>query len=148
MIVIGIMANPAKTRAAEPVSKFVTVDGFVDVELWTVLRKMLRVAKYSPLPTPVRIAEGIEPRHSAAIGFGPERIVRIVGINLASCDCWTRVLSKSAGCKTIAETIPPASPDEKCLRLLVRVKVLTAVEVAGPLELASRRDEDAGISLA
>lgn len=78
--------------------------------------------------------------------FGPERIVRIVGINLASCDCWTRVLSKSAGCRTIAETIPPASPEEKCLRLLVRVRVLVAVEVAGPLELASRRDGDAGIS--
>ncbi|KAF3939406.1 hypothetical protein ABW19_dt0200124 [Dactylella cylindrospora] len=139
-MVIGIITKPANTRAVEPVRRFVRVDGLVpgfeEVRpvRWTDLRRISREAKYIPLPTPVRIAEGVAPRHNVAIGEGEDRIVRMVVRRRESCDCCTRVLRRSAGWRITAETTPPARPEEKCLRLFARVRppVVVGLESLGP----------------
>ena len=81
----------------------------------TALRIPSSVVKYIPLPRPLRIAEGTAPRHSVCMGLGPERMARRLFRRVEDWDCCTRVLRRSAGCRIIAETVPPARPDAKCL---------------------------------
>jgi len=63
------------------------------------------------------MALGIAPRHSVLIGLGPLRIARMVKRRVVVWDCWTRVLRRSAGWRTTADTEPPMRPEVKCLRL-------------------------------
>lgn len=62
----------------------------------------------------MRRAEGRVPRHSPRIGLGEFRIALRVGIRAAVCwDCWTRVLSRSAGWRRMDEVRPEQRPARK-----------------------------------
>lgn len=81
----------------------------------TSCRSAFNEVKYSADPNPVRSAEGSVPRHRLRIGFGEERIVRIVASKDAvrlDC-CCTRVLRRSAGCRRMDEVRPDARPAAK-----------------------------------
>ena len=106
--------NPAEALAIAPVVKFARFDSFGredDVGSFpfsttpivcrrfdraTCWRKALRLVKYIADPNPVRRAEGSVPRQKAVIEFDFE-ISRIVASTELCPDCWTRVLSRSAG---------------------------------------------------
>lgn len=128
------MTKPAATRAAAPVAKFADLDSFGSAEVeFAALslplglaraigipvcakpcRSALRLVKYKAEPKPVRRAEGRVPRHSPRIGCGDERIVLRVGKRAAVCwDCWTRVLSRSAGWRRMEEVRPEQRPAAK-----------------------------------
>lgn len=72
------------------------------------------MVKYRAEPKPVRRADGSVPRHSARIGLEEDRMVLIVGRRAAVwCDCWTRVLRRSAGWSRIEEVRPEQRPAAK-----------------------------------
>lgn len=79
----------------------------------TAWRNALRLVKYSADPKPVRRAEGSVPRHNPRIGFGEEMIAFKVGRMAAPWDCWTRVLSRSAGWRRMEEVRPEQRPAAK-----------------------------------
>lgn len=81
--------------------------------LATACRNALSEVKYKAEPKPVRIAEGVVPRHRFAIGFGEASIERRMGKSEDDRDCCTRVLSRSAGCRRIDVVSPEASPATK-----------------------------------
>lgn len=81
--------------------------------LATACRKALNEVKYKAEPKPVRMAEGRVPRQRFATGFGEASIVRKMGKSEEDRDCWTRVLSRSAGCKRIEVLSPEVSPATK-----------------------------------
>lgn len=62
---------------------------------------------------PVRKAEGTVPRQRNCTGLGVRKISwNIAGSELLA-DCWSRVLSRSAGCKSTAEKTPEVRPAKK-----------------------------------
>lgn len=74
----------------------------------------MRMVKYRAEPNPVRRAEGRVPRHSARMGLEDDRMVLIVGRRAAVwCDCWTRVLRRSAGWSRIDDVRPEQRPAAK-----------------------------------
>ncbi len=123
--------NPAKTRAVAPVSRLPVLLNFGSTEdvlfddttlrlgalraalLATSCLKVFRDVKYKAEPKPVRNAEGTVPRHRDVMGCGRERMERRTGSSDEERDCWTRVLSKSAGCRRTAEETPDARPARK-----------------------------------
>lgn len=78
----------------------------------------------------MRNAEGSVPRQKESIELGEEEISRMVLRRVVERDCWTRVLSRSAGWRRTAESIPEESPARKwkAARLLVYVSQLRVVE--------------------
>lgn len=72
------------------------------------------MVKYRAEPNPVRRAEGRVPRHNARTGLDDDRMVLIVGRSAAVWwDCWTRVLSRSAGCSRMEDVRPEQRPAAK-----------------------------------
>lgn len=127
----GIIINPAAVLATAPVSRFAVCESFgnADDVLFVLPSRSIAAGprratsclnafnevKYSADPNPVRSAEGSVPRHRLRMGFGEERIVRIVATRDAvrlDC-CWTRVLSRSAGWRRMEEVRPDARPAAK-----------------------------------
>lgn len=126
---------PAKTRAVAPVRRLPVEESlgrteeeevlvgegvgrlyaldFRAVLLATNWRSVLRDVKYRAEPKPVRRAEGRVPRHSEVIGCGELRMERRTGRREEERDCWTRVLSRSAGCRRTAEETPEVKPARK-----------------------------------
>lgn len=130
------MTNPAATRAAAPVARLPELESFGRAEEETAAfllllppvlatriedpfcaspcRNALRLVKYKADPKPVRSAEGRVPRHNPRMGFEEERMALRVGRRAAVWwDCWTRVLSRSAGCRRIEEVRPEQRPAAK-----------------------------------
>lgn len=121
--------RPAKTRAVAPVMRFCTFDSFGRTELLfeivapfarglaevfaTIWRRELSDVKYRADPKPVRRAEGTVPRQRLAMGWGPERMDRRTATSDEERDCWTRVFSRSAGCRSTALETPEAKPAKK-----------------------------------
>jgi hypothetical protein len=69
--------------------------------------------KYRAEPAPVRMTEGVVPRHSDRIGEGPARIFLSATESDALEDCWTRVLRRSAGWRRKALVTPEPRPAAK-----------------------------------
>jgi hypothetical protein len=127
MTVTGMSMRPANTRALAPVNMFWVEVSFGStllpalmvvgmpfaVLLATSCRNVCRLVKYSAEPNPVRRADGTVPRHSEVIGCGPARIDRRTGTREELRDCCTRVLRRSAGCRSTAEETPDAKPATK-----------------------------------
>ena len=61
----------------------------------------------------MRMAEGRVPRQRLATGCGPARMERRTGSREEERDCWTRVLSRSAGWRRMEVVRPDASPATK-----------------------------------
>ena len=66
--------------------------------------------KYKAEPKPVRMTEGVTPRHSERTGRGPLRMFRKAWVRVETWDCCTRVFSKSAGCRRKALAAPDPRP--------------------------------------
>lgn len=136
------MMKPAAVRATAPVSRFAVCDSLGKAEeeeeeellllpasaaagprRATSWRSAFRDVKYKADPKPVRRADGSVPRHNERIGFGEEMMARTVAESEAvRVDCWTRVLSRSAGWRRIEEVRPEASPARKWNVVLDAVK--------------------------
>ena len=69
--------------------------------------------KYSAEPKPVRMTEGVVPRHSWRTGWGVFRTSRRAWLRVAALVCCTRVLRRSAGWRRKAETTPDPRPAAK-----------------------------------
>jgi len=127
----GISTNPAKTLALAPAIRFCVLVNLGRTELLfltaagntspmdfvealaKICRRELRVVKYSAEPKPVRSAEGTVPRQRLATGCGPARIDLRTGTRECERDCWTRVLSRSAGWRRTALDTPEVRPARK-----------------------------------
>lgn len=77
--------------------------------------------KYRAEPKPVRRAEGSVPRQNEDRAREPVHISRIEALTEVLPDCWTRVLSKSAGWRRTAESIPDPRPATKWNAVTVRL---------------------------
>jgi hypothetical protein len=64
-------------------------------------------------PKPVLRAEGNVPRQKDRIELGELEISRMVASNEEWPDCCTRVLRRSAGCRSTAERMPDPRPARK-----------------------------------
>lgn len=108
--------KPAVALARAPVARFAVFESFGSEELCfaagtipspatatvkAVLAAyclmLLSIPKYKAEPAPVRITDGVVPRHSDRMGFGPLRIFFNATVRELAPDCWTRVLRRSAG---------------------------------------------------
>lgn len=69
----------------------------------------------------MRRAEGRVPRQKAKMEFGEEDIDRIVERRVVECDCWTRVLRRSAGWRRMAEKMPEERPARKWYAIIESV---------------------------
>lgn len=79
----------------------------------TYSRSWFSMPKYSALPAPVRITDGVVPRHNERIGLGPFRISRRARDKDEVWDCWTRVFKRSAGWRRKAVETPEERPARK-----------------------------------
>lgn len=123
------MMNPAHVRAAAPVARFAVLLSFgSEDECSPVIiaasarpaarraarrRRALSDEKYIAEPHPVRSVEGSVPRQNCRMGLGPLAMERIVPRRVEVRDCCTRVLRRSAGCKSTAERMPELRPAKK-----------------------------------
>jgi hypothetical protein len=123
------MTKPAHVRAKAPVARFAVLLSFgSELECsppfiiasplpaaarLALCRNALRLEKYIADPKPVRNVLGNVPLQNWRMGFGPLAIDRIVPSNVLECDCWTRVLRRSAGCNRTAESMPEFRPAKK-----------------------------------
>ena len=73
----------------------------------------------------MRITEGVVPRQSWRTGLGPSRIWRRTWVIVVERepDCWTRVLSRSAGWRRKAVVQPEPRPARKWKAVVRRVLV-------------------------
>lgn len=85
------------------------------------VRRALRLPKYSAEPKPVRIAEGSVPRHSCLIGEGPEVRERSVAARVVPWACWMRVFKRSAGWRRMEVNVPLQRPAKKWTEEIVLV---------------------------
>lgn len=77
--------------------------------------KLLREVKYNAEPSPVRSAEGVVPRHILLVRLRCSfRSLLRHADRESPLLCCLLVLSKSRGCRMMAEATPEASPDAKC----------------------------------
>lgn len=128
--VTGDMIKPAEALASAPVARFAMFDSFGSEELdfatgaspavatvKAVLAAycliLLSMPKYSAEPAPVRMTDGVVPRHSDWIGFGPLRIFFKATVRELAPDCWTRVFKRSAGWRRKAVVTPEDNPARK-----------------------------------
>jgi hypothetical protein len=124
------MTKPAHVRAKAPVARFavllsfgnelecsapfITASPLPAAARLALCRSALRLEKYIADPKPVRSVLGNVPLQNWRMGFGPLAIDRMVASSVFECDCWTRVLRRSAGCKRTAESMPEFRPAKKC----------------------------------
>lgn len=132
MMVMGISTNPAPVRAIAPVVRLAMGLSLGNEDeclcSWTGLtapmlarrledatcwRRELRDVKYNAEPRPVRRAEGAVPRQRPRKEEGPDTMVAMVWRSEAWPDCCTRVLRRSAGCSSTADSRPELKPAVK-----------------------------------
>ena len=134
MTVTGIKMRPADALAIAPVVMFAMLDSFgsEDDECWvplpgtcpivadgsicddaTCCRNELRVVKYRAEPNPVLTTEGSVPLQSCLKALGPDAISCKLALKEVERDCWTRVLSRSAGWRRAADRVPVERPAKK-----------------------------------
>ena len=129
--VIGININPAPALAMAPVVRFARFESLGRAEEWlgrlllvaprerrrfecaTFCRKAFSVVKYIADPNPVRRAEGSVPRQKEKMEFEDFEISRIEASSELCPDCCTRVLRRSAGWRSTAESTPDPRPAMK-----------------------------------
>jgi len=124
--------NPAPALAIAPVVRFARFESLGREDEWlgmpflsvapserrrferaTFCRKAFNVVKYIAEPNPVRRADGRVPRQKERMEFEDFEISRIDASSEPCPDCCNRVLRRSAGWRSTAESTPDPSPATK-----------------------------------